>query len=203
MSRIADHIEAKSDQLNADDLMAGPRVITITRVTVKGKGQEQPVSIFYDGDNGKPYKPNKGMMRVLIGIWGDNEGGEYVGRSLSLYRDPTVKWGGEPIGGIKIGAASHIAEPVSLYLQVKKGQKAKHTVEVLRPRGQQQREAPTLDGARAAIANAADLARLERTWASPNMAQFQEQLRADYDARRAALTPAGDAPADDGGFDAP
>lgn len=212
MARISDHIEAKSDQLNADDLLAGPRVITITRVTVKPKGQEQPVSIFYEGDNGKPYKPNKSMMRVLTAIWGDNDENSYHGRQLALYRDPTVMFGKDELGGIKIGAASHIDEPWSGFLQVKKGKKAKHHVDVLRPPQQQQtqqREEPTIDGARNAIKGAADLPALEKVWKSRNMAAFQDQLVGDYDARKAALTPRDDSPQDpprdhdDGGFDAP
>ena len=52
MSRF---VEAKSDQLNADDLIGAPRTITITRVT--GSDGDQPVSIHYQGDAGKPYKP--------------------------------------------------------------------------------------------------------------------------------------------------
>lgn len=39
----------KSDQLNADDLIGREMTIKITGVTVKG-GQEQPVSIHFEGD---------------------------------------------------------------------------------------------------------------------------------------------------------
>ena len=64
MSRF---IEAKSDQLNADDLIGAPRTITITRVT--GNDGDQPVSIFYEGDGGKPFKPCKTIRRVMMGVW--------------------------------------------------------------------------------------------------------------------------------------
>ena len=60
MSRF---IEAKSDQLNADDLIGAPRTITITRVT--GNDGDQPVSIFYEGDGGKPFKPCKDRKSVV------------------------------------------------------------------------------------------------------------------------------------------
>ena len=36
----------KSDQLNADDLIAGPRTISITRVAIS-PGAEQPVDVHY------------------------------------------------------------------------------------------------------------------------------------------------------------
>ena len=69
MNDMASAIIPKSDQLNADDLLAGPITIKITGVTVKG-GQEQPVSIHYEGDDGKPYKSCKSMNRVLVSAWG-------------------------------------------------------------------------------------------------------------------------------------
>lgn len=84
-------IIAKSDQLNADDLVgADPVTIKITRVQITGSA-EQPIAISYEGDNGKPYMPGKSMRRVLVHAWG-TDGAVYVGRSLTLYRDPEVKF---------------------------------------------------------------------------------------------------------------
>ena len=107
-------IKPKSDQLNADDLIGGPITIRITSVTV-GEG-EQPVSISYEGDGGKPYKPGKSMRRVLVNLWGP-DGAVYVGRLLTLYRDEEVVFGGVAVGGIRISHASDIAEPVELPLR--------------------------------------------------------------------------------------
>ena len=95
----------KSDQLNADDLIAGPRTVRIREVREMG-GADQPIAIFYEGDNGKPYKPCKSMMRALMFVWGPN-GADYVGRAMTLFRDPSVTWGGEAIGGIRI---SHMSD---------------------------------------------------------------------------------------------
>ena len=53
-------IVAKSDQLNADDLIGGPKTIKITRVTVTERA-EQPCVINFEGDDGKPWKPSKSM----------------------------------------------------------------------------------------------------------------------------------------------
>lgn len=148
MTDIGDTVAAKSDQLNADDLMGGNIVITITRVVVGNKTDDQPVTIYHDWDPKKPYKPSKGMRRVLIHMWG-NRSAEYVGKSLGLYRDPKVRFGSDEVGGIRIGAASHIDGPQRVMIQVKKGQKAAHQVKVLQgnqQRGgggqQQQREDP-------------------------------------------------------------
>jgi len=65
---ITQTTQAKSDQLNAVDLVGAPKTITVTKVSlVEG---DQPVTINYRGDEGKPYKPCKGMRRALVAAWG-------------------------------------------------------------------------------------------------------------------------------------
>lgn len=123
-------IEPKSDQLNAEDFIgSGSKTITITKVTGNADSQ-QPVSIYYEGDNGKPYKPGKTCRRILVMIWGA-DGEKYVGRALTLYRDPAVKFSGMDVGGIRISHASHINEPISMVLSVSKGSKKPFKVEPL------------------------------------------------------------------------
>ena len=122
-------IVPKSDQINADDLLAGPITITINRVAIR-PGTEQPVSIFYDGDAGKPYKPCKSMARVMVHCWGP-DANEYVGRSMTLYCDPTVRWGGMEVGGIRISHMSHIKGRQTMALTVTKGSKKPFVVQPL------------------------------------------------------------------------
>lgn len=129
MSDMRQVIIPKSDQLNADDLLAGPITIKITAVTVRG-GQEQPVSISYEGDEGKPYKSCKSMNRVLVTAWGPDSS-KYIGRSLTLYCDPKVKWGGMEVGGIRISHMSHIEKPLTLALTVTRANKKPYTVQPL------------------------------------------------------------------------
>lgn len=129
MSDMAAVIIPKSDQLNADDLLTGPMTIKITDVTVRG-GQEQPVSIHYENDNGKPYKPCKSMSRVLVTVWGPDSK-QYIGRSMTLYCDPKVKWGGMEVGGIRISAMSGIESPITMALTVTRANKKPFTVKPL------------------------------------------------------------------------
>ena len=129
MGDMREAIIPKSDQLNADDLIAGEMTIKITGVTVKG-GQEQPVSISFEGDNGKPYKACKSMCRVMVAAWGPDSS-KYVGRSMTLYRDPSVKWGGMAVGGIRISHMSHIDENMTMALTVTRANKKPYTVKVL------------------------------------------------------------------------
>lgn len=109
----------KSDQLNSDDLISGPRTITITKVAGNDGNREQPINVFYEGDDGKPYRPCLSMRRVMVAVWGANAA-DYVGRSMTLYRDPEVTWGGMAVGGIRISNMSHIDEPVTLALTATK-----------------------------------------------------------------------------------
>jgi hypothetical protein len=122
-------IVPKSDQLNADDLIAGPRTITVSKVVVQS-GAEQPVAIFFDGDSGKPWKPCKSMCRVLVHAWGA-DGANYVGRSITLRRDPNVKWGGIAVGGIRISHLSHISQPMVMALTETKGSRKPFKVDPL------------------------------------------------------------------------
>ncbi|SNT16141.1 hypothetical protein SAMN06295912_15028 [Sphingomonas laterariae] len=142
MSRF---VEAKSDQLNADDLIGAPRTITITRVT--GNDGDQPVSIFYQGDNGKPFKPCKTIRRVLMGVWG-RYANEYVGKSMTLYRDDKVTFGGLETGGIRISHMSDIDREMIVVVMKSKGKKA--GVKIL-PLVVEQKADKVADGVRALI----------------------------------------------------
>lgn len=125
---LSQTIIPKSDQLNADDLITGPRTIKIT--AVEAGSAEQPVSIHYEGENGRPYKPSKSMRRILVAAWGP-DGDAYVGRRLTLYRDPEIKFGGDPVGGIRISHASGISRPIEFALTLKRGQRKPYRVEPL------------------------------------------------------------------------
>jgi len=130
MSGMLDTVIPKSDQLNADDLIAG-QTKTIKITDIKIAMGEQPVSIHYEGDNGKPYKPGKSMRRVMIGVWGA-DANAYIGRSMTLYRDERVKFGGAEVGGIRISHMSDIAEPITLALTAAKASRKPFTVAPLK-----------------------------------------------------------------------
>ena len=126
---IADTIAPRSDQLNAEDLLAGPQVVTITEARVPGG--EQPVELVTDVFGPKrPFKPSKTVRRILVAAWGKHAS-EYVGRRMMLYRDPTITFGGQAVGGIRVSAMSHIDKPVTVALTVTRGRRAPHTVEPL------------------------------------------------------------------------
>jgi hypothetical protein len=130
MTDLSGTIAPKSDQLNSDDLIAGPRTIRVTRVSANPDSAEQPVSVFFDGDGGKPYKPCKSMRRVLVACWGA-DGSAFASRSMTIYRDPSVTWGGLEVGGIRISHLSHIEREITLALTATKKARKPYTVKPL------------------------------------------------------------------------
>lgn len=129
VSSLKDTIVPKSDQLNSEQLIAGPITITITTVK-RGNTDDQPVVVGYQGDDGRPYKPCKTMRKVMIFAWGD-DGREWVGRSMTLFADPEVKFGGVKVGGIRISHMSHIERDISVSLTATRGKKAPVTIRKL------------------------------------------------------------------------
>lgn len=123
---LSDTIKAKSDQLNASEI-AGEKTIKITKAT-KTSG-DQPVSIFYEGDEGKPYKPCLSMRRVIAFLWGEKV--DMTGRSITLVCDPTVVWAGEEVGGIRIKAMSHIKKKTKVVTRASKHKTKTYEIEPL------------------------------------------------------------------------
>jgi hypothetical protein len=146
-------IKPKSDQLNADDLIAGPKTIKITRVTVR-ESPEQPVSIHFEHDMGKPYKPCKSMSRVLVQVWG-KDGAAYVGHSMTLYRDEAVSFGGQAVGGIRISHMTGLSSPKTMSLTASRASKKPFTVQPLDGTTAPPKKAKATDDQRLAAATAA------------------------------------------------
>lgn len=174
-------IVPKSDQKNADDFLAGPMTFTITS-EIEYASTEQPCGLVLDGDDAHPYKPGKSMRRVLVAAWGA-ETSAYVGRRLTLYTDPTVRFGGQDVGGIRISHMSHIPKTIKLNLTETKGKKKPFVVAPLAERTPAQ-PAPTQPEPTAAEVDAcADVAALRVMW----KATLRADLRAQIEARIAEL----------------
>ena len=152
MNDFAAAMAPKSDQINAQDLIGGDMTIIITGVKVT-PGFEQPVSISFQGSD-KVWRPCKSTGRVLMAAWGADTS-QYAGRSVQLYLDPKVKWGGLEVGGIRIRALSHIDEDLRLVLAESK--QVRKAVTVKRLVQQQATPATQMDPA-TAIARATQIA---------------------------------------------
>lgn len=152
---VLQSIVAKSDQLNACDLVGGPITVTISSVS-KGVA-DQPIAIGIGKDR-QPYKPCKSMRRVLVACWGANPNA-WLNRSITLYADGSVKWAGEEVGGIRISHLSHIEKEVKVLLNQTKGKKHAYIVQPLAID-----TASRVATALKAINSAVDVASVEKTW---------------------------------------
>lgn len=124
---LTDTIAPTSDQLDAVDLLSGPRTFTIDGISAGNA--EQPVQIKLV-EFPRVWRPGKSMRRVLVACWGA-DGAKYVGRRVTLYCDPNVKFGGQAVGGTRISHLSHIDKPRQIPLLVTRGKSAIFTVRPL------------------------------------------------------------------------
>jgi hypothetical protein len=125
---ISDTLAPNSDQLDAVDLLGGPQTFTISKVS---KGNlEQPVQIHL-AEFDRPWRPGKSMRRVMVACWGP-DANQYVGRSIRLWCDPKVAFGGQDVGGVRILALSHIDKSRGIPLLVSRGKSATYKVDVLK-----------------------------------------------------------------------
>jgi len=124
---ITDTLAPNSDQLDAIELAAGPRTFRIKNVS-RGNA-EQPVNVHFH-DFPRPWRPSKGMRRVLAICWGA-DASQWADRRVTLYLDPDVTFGKEKPGGTRISHLSHIDAEKKVPLLVSKGRSAIFTVKPL------------------------------------------------------------------------
>lgn len=171
MSRV---IEVDSTQLNADDLASGAQTFTISAVKIRG-GKEQPVEISLK-ETDKFYRPCKSMCRCFVAAWGPDSS-KYIGRSITLYCDPKIRWGGLEVGGLRISHMSHLDSQLTMALTVSRGSKKPYTVKPLVAEASysdQIRDADSLDA-------------LGKVWMSIPRSEQKNYLAAK-DARKAELS---------------
>ena len=133
---LRDTIAPKSDQLNYDDLIAGPVTVRVTGLAAGS--DEQPVIVRVEdaatGTKLRDYKPCKSIRRVLITVWGD-KGKDWIGQAATLYGDPDVMFGGVSVGGIRISHVSGIDAPVTIKLTTRRSKRADYVVKPIAENG--------------------------------------------------------------------
>jgi hypothetical protein len=125
---ISQALVAKSDQLNASDLTGSPIVATIA--AVRRGDAVKPVIIDLEGMDGRPWKPSKGMLRVIAHAWG-TESDKWIGRLVKLANNPEVIYAGEKVGGVEVIAMSHINAAFTIPVRISQKKVKQHAVTVL------------------------------------------------------------------------
>jgi hypothetical protein len=119
--------EPRSDQWNADDFVGGPRTFTIAGVSVGKAEQKYDIQLV---DSDRAWRPPLTVLRLLIAAWGD-DATTWVGHKVTLYRDESVHFGRDAVGGIRVSHLSHINGPLTVNLTASRGKRAKLTVQPL------------------------------------------------------------------------
>lgn len=176
---ISETLAPKSDQLDYEDLIQGSRTFTIKGVS-RGPSTEQPFNVaLVEFD--RPWRPAKSMRRVLAAAWG-TDATAYVGRKVTLFGDPSVKFGGQEVGGIRVSHLSHITSPLTVPLMVTRGKRAPFTVHPLTD--------PLAEHV-AALSAAVSIGELQAAWAVAMKTGVSKHpdLIALKDERKATLAP--------------
>lgn len=117
----------KSDQLNYETFLTGPQTFIVSKVTPGDR--DHPVFIHMNECPTTPYKPSKGMLKCIAQPdgWGDKSS-QWVGKSITLYGDPTVIYGGVEVGGIKVAALSDINGDYETLISARRGVRKPHLI---------------------------------------------------------------------------
>lgn len=187
--RIADTVAPKSDQLDYDDFLIGPRTFTVTEVR-RGPSADQPVEVALK-EFDRPWRPAKSMRRVLIAAWGP-DASEYIGRRVTLFGDSTVKFGGIEVGGIRVSHLSHIDKTLTIALTATRGKRKPTIVRPLDTEEQQVAVSLTDDVATEwvdAINATSSLTELHELWRDAGVqgATKDQRVIAAKDARKTEL----------------
>lgn len=131
MADIRAAIQPRSDQLNYEDFVSGPAVLTIERTEDYRDEKGQPrVAIHMVEYPGRPFKASKTNVKLLAIAWGEDDT-DWPGRRVQLTADPTVTYGGKAVGGICVTALSHLPQRFTAKLSVARGKKKDFPVEIL------------------------------------------------------------------------
>lgn len=131
MADIAKAIEPQSDRQNAEDYRTGPKVFTVAGTSdyrdEKGRAK---VNVHLAEAPDRPFKPSATNLRLIVIGWGGDDTA-WTGRRIQLSLDPTVRFGGAVVGGIRVTALSDIEKPYTAKLPITRGKRGEFRVERL------------------------------------------------------------------------
>ena len=150
---VSKAIQPRSDQQNADSLLSGPRTIRIRDIAFNPEAELQPLWIYFDGDENKPWKPFRTATRCLVSIWG-KDAKKWIGLSCTIYCDADVTFSGVKTGGIRVSHMEGLDAPRTLMLTKTRGKKGATVIKPLvvekkpqqdKPAAQPEPDAPAID----------------------------------------------------------
>ena len=136
---VSKAIQPRSDQQNADSLLSGPRTIRIRDIAFNPEAELQPLWIYFDGDENKPWKPCRTATRCLVSIWG-KDAKKWIGLSCTIYCDADVTFSGVKTGGIRVSHMEGLDAPRTLMLTKTRGKKGATVIKPLVVQKDKQKE---------------------------------------------------------------
>ena len=180
--------EPRSDQINSDDFIGSAQTYTIANVRVGSAEQKYDIELAEIKD--KAWRPPLTMLRLLMHAWGD-ESDDWSGRRVTLYRDESVRFGSDAVGGIRISHMSHLpgGKPLTVKLTKTRGRKQNYTVEPLpdAPPPIVDDEATEFEARITASATLADLDAIAADLKARDLGAHRKHLLAAWSERRAAI----------------
>lgn len=180
--------EPRSDQINSDDFIGSAQTYTIANVRVGSAEQKYDIELAEIKD--KAWRPPLTMLRLLMHAWGD-ESDDWIGRRVTLYRDESVRFGSDAVGGIRISHMSHLpgGKPLTVKLTKTRGRKQNYTVEPLpdAPPPIVDDEATEFEARITASATLADLDAIAADLKARDLGAHRKHLLAAWSERRAAI----------------
>lgn len=128
---VTDALAPKSDQLTFAHVESGPMEVTVARVEqAKISVSETQLIIHFMEFPGQPLKPGKIICRVIAKVWG-KQAREWIGRRMRLYGDPSIKYGGKAVGGVRLSHMSGLEAPRIVEVSAGAGTRARVPLEPL------------------------------------------------------------------------
>lgn len=152
--------EPRSDQWNADDFTGGPRTFTVSGVVV-GKAEQKYDIELVEGE-GRVWRPPLTVLRLLMAAWSD-DATAWRGKRVTLFLDPTISFGRDKVGGIRVSHLSGIDKPLTISLSVSRGKRSPFTVQPLP-------DAPAPVDHVSALTRAATMQALQAAWEAASAA---------------------------------
>lgn len=171
MNDMSSTIVAKSDQINAADLIGSSRTVTIREVRIKA-GDDQPVTILIEGDD-KGFRPCKGVRRLLVRVWGP-DANKYIGQSMTLFCDPKVTWAGKEEGGIRVSHMTGLREKIVEYMRTSRAATKPYEILPLKVEEQSDPARKWADGFVAKVGKAVNVGELDILQDHKNLAGLRE-----------------------------
>ena len=165
--------EPRSDQWNADDFLGSPQTFTIAGV--KAGSAEQKYDLILEGEN-RFYRPPLTVLRLFIAAWGD-ESENWIGQRITLYRDDSVRFGSDAVGGIRVSHMTGLPgnKPFAVKVTSSRGKRSLIKVQPL------VEQSPTITAPPVTaerISKSVDVKELRDMWESTNDPELRAQIEA-------------------------